>query len=59
MFCAQRRRLFWGPLVAFCFVSCFWGAVVALDLVAGFRETQRAAQKTDLVARGAGPKEID
>ena len=34
MFCAQRRRLFWGPLVAFCFVSCFWGPAVALDLVA-------------------------
>jgi hypothetical protein len=34
MFCTQRRRLFWGPLVAFCFGPCFWGASVALDFVA-------------------------
>jgi hypothetical protein len=34
MFCAQRRRLFWGPLVAFWFGPCFRGLSVGLDLVA-------------------------
>jgi hypothetical protein len=50
MFCAQRRRLFWGPLVAFCFVSCFWGAVVALDLVAILSEVGRHIHMTSGVA---------
>ena len=34
MFCAQRQRLFWGPLVAFCFGPFFRGAFLGLDLVA-------------------------
>jgi hypothetical protein len=34
MFCAQRRRLFRGPLVAFWFGPCFCGVSAALDFVA-------------------------
>jgi hypothetical protein len=41
MFCAQRRRLFWGPLVAFWFGPCFWGASVALDFVACLQAVYR------------------
>jgi hypothetical protein len=47
MFCAQRRRLFWGPLVAFCFGPCFCGAFRGLDLVA-------ALEVEDLFTGGAG-----
>jgi hypothetical protein len=44
MFCAQRRRLFWGPLVVTCFVSLVWGLAAPVYLVACTTSYQQLLQ---------------